>query len=97
MQITNEIRRSVMKVAWGLFREAATSGEPRTFADTLSGAWRFIKRVAAAKKPAWMKAKTGHVELRSPIARSAIGRHYGRAAYVGGRSSHAYMTACAGR
>ena len=97
MQITNETRRSVMKVAWGLFREAAKASEARTFADALSGAWRFVKRMAAMKKPAWMKATGGRIELRSPIAPSAVGRRYGGAAYVGGRSSQAYMAACAGR
>jgi hypothetical protein len=97
MQITNETRRSVMKVAWSLFREAAKAQDPRTFADALSGAWRFIKRMAAAKKPAWMKSNSGRVELRSPIAGSAVARRYGGAAFVGGRSSHAYLASCAGR
>lgn len=97
MKTTNETRRSVMKVAWSLFREAAKTSEARTFADALAGAWRFIKRMATAKKPAWMKTTGGRIELRSPIARSAVGRRYGNAAYVGGRSSHAYIAACAGR
>lgn len=94
---TNETRRIVMKLAWSLFREAAKSGEARTFADALSGAWRFIKRLATTRKPAWMKAKGGRVELRSPLPRSAVARRYGAAAFVGGRSSHAYAAACAGR
>lgn len=94
---TTETRRRVMTLAWSLFREAAKSGAARTFADALSGAWRFIKRLAATKKPAWMKARGGVIQLRSPIARSAVARHYGAAAFVGGRSSHAYAAACAGR
>lgn len=93
MQITNETRRSVMKVAWALFREAATNGVARPFCDALAGAWRFIKRMAAAKKPS---RNGGCLEFRSPLARSPIASRYGAMARVGGRSSQAYLTARVG-
>ena len=88
MQITNETRRSVMKVAWSLFREAAKEGDPRAFADALVGAWRWIKKLVAMKRPTWSRG--------GGVARSAIGRRYGAAAYVGGRSSVAYLAARVG-
>lgn len=96
MQITNETRRSVMKVAWALFREAATNGIARPFCDALAGAWRFIKRMAAAKKPSGIIANGGCLEFRSPLVRSPIARRYGAMARVGGRSSLAYLTARVG-
>jgi hypothetical protein len=82
MTTAQETRRRVMTVAWSLFREAAKGGEPRSFADALTGAWRWVKRLA--------KAKPFAVRNGSLIARSAVARHYGAAAFVGGRSSHAY-------
>ena len=88
MSITNETRRSVMKVAWGLFREAMRAGESRTFADALAGAWRWVKKLAAMKRRSWSNG--------GGVARSAIGRRYGAAAYVGGRSSTAYLAARVG-
>lgn len=97
MQITNETRRSVMQLAWEMFRDTVTAGETRTFADALASAWRFTKRMAAAAAKFMATAKNGRIEMRSPIARSAVGRRYGAAAYLGGRSSHAYLAARAGR
>ncbi|WP_339929488.1 hypothetical protein [uncultured Brevundimonas sp.] len=88
MQTTNETRRSVMKIAWSLFREAMTAGDPRSFADALAGAWRWIKKLAMMKRPNWSRG--------GGIARSAIGRRYGAAAYIGGRSSVAYLAARVG-
>lgn len=98
MHTTNETRRSVMTVAWSLFREAAKVGQSRTFSDALSGAWRWVKRLHAVR-PAWMRGKGGPrtVVLRSPIAPSAIARRHGATAFAGGRSSHAYQAACMGR
>lgn len=88
MTTATETRRSVMKVAWSLFREAAKAGERRAFADALAGAWRWIKKLATTKRPTWSRA--------GGVARSAIGRRYGAAAYVGGRSSVAYLAARVG-
>ncbi|MDP3406595.1 MAG: hypothetical protein Q8S03_18040 [Brevundimonas sp.] len=79
----NKTRQSVMNVAWCLFREAAKAGEARTFADALKGAWRWVKKLAKAKAPAFAR--------RSLIAPSAVARHYGAAAFTGGRSGHAYQ------
>jgi hypothetical protein len=80
---TDETRRSVMTVAWSLFRSAAADGAPRTFGDALAGAWRWVKKLATVKRASWSRG--------SVVARSAVVRHYGSAAFVGGRSSHAYM------
>lgn len=78
-------RRTVMNVAWSLFREAAKAGEARTFADALTGAWRWVKKLATAKRPTW--------SARAGVARSAVVSRYGASAFVGGRSSQAYLTA----
>lgn len=85
---TKETRRSVMTVAWSLFRTAAENDEPRTFSDALAGAWRWVKKLANMKRPAWPQG--------SLVSRSAVGRHYGSRAFVGGRSSQAYLTARVG-
>lgn len=82
MITANETRRSVMTVAWSLFRAALTAGEPRTFADALAGAWRWVKKLAKTRP----MASRGTWQIRSPIA-----RRYGAAAYVGGRASAAYL------
>jgi hypothetical protein len=88
MKTTTETRRSVMTVAWCLFRTAADAGEPRSFADALSGAWRWVKKLATVKRTSWSRG--------SGVARSAVVRHYGAGAFVGGRSSQAYLTALIG-
>ncbi len=82
MTTATETRRSVMKVAWSLFREAAKTGEVRSFADALAGAWRWVKKLAKSRST-W---SPGRSSVRSPIA-----RRYGAAAYVGGRTSTAYL------
>ncbi|WP_428149707.1 hypothetical protein [Brevundimonas sp.] len=82
MTTTTETRRSVMKVAWSLFREAARSEDARSFADALAGAWRWVKKLAK-RRPTRSR---GAFFVRSPIA-----RRYGPAAYVGGRASPAYL------
>jgi hypothetical protein len=88
MTTANNTRRDVMNIAWSLFREAAKSGEPRTFADALTGAWRWLKKLATMKRPAWSNS--------SGVARSAVVSRYGASAFVGGRSSQAYLTARVG-
>lgn len=70
--------RDVMALAWGLFR----ADPARTFADALTGAWRWTKaratRMDAA--PSWAKAgRPVTVPLRSmlqsPICRTLTGPH----------------------
>lgn len=66
----------VMRLAWQLFRAEERGPNPRTFADALAGAWRFLKRMAAEA----VKPMTGHVRLngmvRSPIARGLTGARF---------------------
>lgn len=89
---TNETRRSVMNMAWGLFREAVATGDRRyTFAQALAGAWRFMKRLAAMK-PLSSRARNGVVHFSSTI-RSPIIQRQGRRAFAGGRGSAVYLTA----
>ncbi len=89
MTTTNETRRRVMTMAWGLYREAVAQGDRLyTFAKALAGAWRFIKRLAAAKPLIQLN--------RSMVARSAVGRYYGSRAFHGGRGSHAHQASAMG-
>ncbi|WP_269514902.1 hypothetical protein [Brevundimonas subvibrioides] len=89
MTTTNQTRRHVMNMAWGLYREAVAQGDRLyTFPQALAGAWRFVKRLAAAKPRIQFN--------RSLVARSAVGRHYGTRAYVGGQSSFAYQASAMG-
>jgi anti-sigma factor ChrR (cupin superfamily) len=81
MKTTNQTRRDVMQVAWGLFRSDANSANPRSFADALTGAWRWVKNLAKLAVPAWAKGgQVRHIRLRSmvtsPIARSLTGQAY---------------------
>lgn len=83
--------RQIMTVAWGLFREAGDTTEPRTFADALAGAWRFIKRLTATPcRLARQLRAGGHVLMADTIA-SPVRRFYGAMALVGGRGSVAYL------
>mgnify|MGYP000240840550 CR=1 FL=1 len=70
--------RSIMQLAWGLYRAEAKGPNPRTFADALAGAWRFTKR--AASRAALAFPKTGHVRLaamvRSPIRNALAGQAF---------------------
>ena len=89
MTTANETRRHVMNMAWGLYRDAVFAGDRLyTFPQALAGAWRFMKRAAASKPTV--------PTFRSPVARSPIAHRYGRAAFVGGRGSAAYLTARVG-
>lgn len=73
--------RSLMELAWGLYRAELNGPTPRTFANALSGAWRFMKRQATLAAPKWA-TMTGprHVAFRSmlqsPIRRSLRGQPY---------------------
>lgn len=86
MHITNKVRSRVMKVAWGLFRDARDSDAPRTFADALAGAWRFIKRLSAAKL-------TVASVRKSTVKPSLELAMQGRGALVGGKWSSVYYSA----
>ena len=89
MTTMNETRRRVMTMAWGLYRDAVAQGDRLyTFAMALAGAWRFIKRLAAAKPRMQLN--------RSLVAHSAVGRYYGSRAYHGGRGSHTYQASVMG-
>lgn len=89
--------RQIMNVAWGLFREADNATEPRTFADALAGAWRFIKRLNATPcRLARQLRAGGHVQMAATIS-SPVRRFYGAKAVVGGRSSVAYLAGRMGR
>lgn len=88
--------RQIMTVAWGLFREASTTAESRTFADALAGAWRFIKRLTATPcRLARQLRAGGHVQMADTIA-SPVRRFYGAKTHVGGRGSVAYLAARVG-
>jgi|UniRef100_A0A6M3XSU2 hypothetical protein len=93
MAITNQTKRAVMTMAWGLFREAQEGEEPRTFADALSSAWAWIKGLAKAQARFWKRQGKRAASLTAP---SAICSRYGSTAYVGGRRSVAYLTAVIG-
>lgn len=86
---TNETRREVMTMAWSLYRAEANGPSPRTFADALAGAWRWVKRAAerAAEAAAWMgQARGKHVRfasmIQSPIRRSLAGQRYAGATFA---------------
>lgn len=100
MTAATETRRQVMLLAWSLYRAELRGANPRTFADALAGAWRWVKNTAAriAAAPRWAKgAQPRHVSfgsmLASPIRRSLTGQ-----AYAGVRARQAgYTTAQMGR
>ena len=100
MTAATETRRQVMLLAWSLYRAEVRGPNPRTFADALAGAWRWIKNTAArvAAAPRWAKgAQPRHVSfgsmLASPIRRSLTGQ-----AYAGVNAARAgYVTSALGR
>lgn len=81
-QARRNFLRSVMQVAWGLYRDG-----DRTFANALAGAWVFMKRLKAAKPV--FRSRRGD---RSAVVETMRGQ-----AFVGGRRSAAYLTAVCGR
>lgn len=96
--VTNETRREVMELAWDLFRAAAKEANPRTFANALAGAWRWVKGRAErlAKAPKWTRTG-GHVRLNTML-QSPVRRSLGAQAYAGVSAARAdYVTTCVGR
>lgn len=75
MNTTNETRREVMALAWGLFR----ADPVRTFADALAGAWRWVKGRAAriANAPRWTQGSQGRTVSFGTMLQSPIRRRVG--------------------
>lgn len=91
--------RSVMQMAWSLYRAELSGPTPRTFADALSGAWGWFKARAdrIANGPTWAKgARPMHLPMRSmlqsPIRRGLSGPYAGARARSAG-----YVTSMLGR
>jgi hypothetical protein len=92
--------RDLMALAWDLYRSELHGPEPRTFADALAGAWRWMKRKAEriAADPRWAKGSRPRTVafgtmLQSPIRRSLSGQ-----AYADTRAREAgYLTSMVGR
>ena len=93
MTAANEVRRSVMNMAW-----AAKRAEPvRTFSSCLKGAWAYEKRAAAKAAKFFAKAKPingGRMIQMSPSiiqcpswAASSRERYAGRAHWNAGRTA----------
>ena len=79
MNTANQVRREVMEMAWGLFRAERGSVNPRTFADALAGAWRWVKgRVARmADNAAWLRRVNGGTVAFRSMLQSPIRRRVG--------------------
>jgi hypothetical protein len=79
MNTTNQTRREIMKLAWGLFRAEANGPNPRTFADALAGAWRWIKGAAArlAAAPRWTQGTQARTVSFGTMLQSPIRRRVG--------------------
>lgn len=99
MNTTTETRRDVMTLAWGLYRAELKGSNPRTFADALAGAWRWIKASAARaiEAGAWIARAAGRTVafksmLQSPIRRSLSGPYANSRARSAG-----YLTSTIGR
>jgi hypothetical protein len=83
-QTRRDTLRRIMVLAWDFYRTDLRSSHPRSFADALAGAWRWVKRTAerAAADVAWVrkvKARGGRMSpslIRSPIQRSLSGSRY---------------------
>lgn len=86
--------RRVMNLAWGLFRAEQRGPNPRTFADALAGAWRWVR---GAAERALTGPMVGHVRLgsmvASPVRRSLTGTRYAGA----NAASSGYVAARFGR
>lgn len=89
MKTTNETRRTVMSLAWGLFRAELNGPAPRTFADALAGAWRFLKRQAERAAPAWAKGSKARQIRFAPVVSSPIARTLSGQSYAGVRAASA--------
>lgn len=89
-----EILREVMQTAWGLFR--AEAGR-RTFADALAGAWRWVKKSAAANA-AWAARNSGRTVSFGTMLQSPIRRSLGSQPHASRRAGEAgYVTSMIGR
>lgn len=79
MKTTNETRREIMDLAWGLFRAEVNGPNPRTFADALAGAWRWVKRTAAnlAAAPHWAQGSHARTVSFGTMLQSPIRRRVG--------------------
>jgi hypothetical protein len=92
--------KDVMLLAWGLYRAELNGPSPRTFADALTGAWRWMKgnTARAGEQPRWAQGSRPRTVsfgtmLQSPIRRSMAGQ-----AYAGTRAAEAgYLTSIMGR
>ena len=93
----NQLRR-IMLLAWGLYRAEKDGPNPRTFADALAGAWRFIRRAAHTSAPAWAKGShPRHVRFGSMV-QSPIRRSLGNQPYAATSAARAgYLTSRLGR
>lgn len=97
MKTTNETRRQVMVTAWDFYRTDLRSSHPRTFADALAGAWRFIKELATVKLPSWARGSGRRTVQFGSLSQSPIERSLTGKAYSGWRSHKAaYTTASVG-
>ena len=75
--------RVIMQTAWALYRADLRGPTPRTFAEALGGAWRWMKAQAAriAAAPQWAKSpRSAPVAFRSmlhsPTRRGLTGKAY---------------------
>lgn len=80
MNTLTETRREIMVTAWALFRAEAGGPNPRTFADALAGAWRWVKgrAVRLADHAAWMARAAGRTIVFGSMLQSPIRRQVGQ-------------------
>ena len=98
--IHRQTLRTIMRLAWGLYRAELRGPSPRTFSDALSGAWRWTNAAAAraAKAPTWAKCRTAQNVAFAPLTRSPIERALTGQKYAAVRASAAgYATSRLGR
>lgn len=77
--------REVMTTAWGLYRAELRGPSPRTFADALAGAWRWIKGCAArmSAQPRWARGSSPRTLYMAPATVSPIRRTLSGQPYAG--------------
>lgn len=87
-----------MHLAWSLYRAELDGACPRTFADALVGAWRFIKRATHMPAPSWAKGHSPRHLRLAPMIQSPIRRAVAGAPYAGVSAARAgYLTSRLGR
>ncbi len=70
MTTTNQTRRTVMNTAWVIFREGRQIRDGRTFAQSLTWAWRQVKFEAAKARNAALRVlRVAPSMIRSPQQR----------------------------